>query len=92
MLQQIVIAALIGVAFVVFAAAVVYSALRLRDEVPDEDREYLDPLPPALRLLWPLLRLVDYHLCQRLPPRLLAGPPAHARGPPGAARGGTRRR
>jgi tight adherence protein C len=74
MLQQIVIAALIGVAFVVFAAAVVYSALRLRDEVPDEDREYLDPLPPALRLLWPLLRLVDYHLCQRLPPRLLAGP------------------
>lgn len=74
MLQQIVIAVLIGIAFVLFAAAVVYSALRLRDEVPEEDREYLDPLPPMLRLLWPLLRLVDYHLCQRLPPQVLAGP------------------
>jgi tight adherence protein C len=73
-MNQIIIAILIGVAFVGFAASVVFSALRLKQEVPDEDREFLDPLPKGLRLLWPVVRLVDYHLCQRLPPRLIAGP------------------
>lgn len=71
---QLAVAMLVGLAFVGFAAAVIYSAVRLKEEVPDEDREYLDPLPKGLRLLWPLLRLVDYHVCQRLPQRLLAGP------------------
>lgn len=68
------IAILIGLAFAAFAAAVVYSAYRLKQEVPDEDREYLDPLPRILRLIWPLIRLVDYHICQLIPPKLLAGP------------------
>ncbi|KQQ91774.1 type II secretion system F family protein [Massilia sp. Leaf139] len=71
-MQQILIAVLIGLAFVAFAGSVIYSAVRLTDEVPDEDREYLDPLPRGLRLLWPLLRLVDYHVCQRLPASLTA--------------------
>jgi tight adherence protein C len=71
---QSVVAFMIGLAFVAFAAAVVYSAYRLKEEVPDEDREYLDPLPKALRILWPLIRLVDYHVCQLIPPKLLAGP------------------
>jgi tight adherence protein C len=73
-MQQLVVAILVGLAFVGFAAAVIYSAVRLKEEVPEEDREYLDPLPKGLRLLWPLLRLVDYHICQRLPQRMLAGP------------------
>jgi tight adherence protein C len=73
-MQQVLIALLVGIAFVGFAAAVVYSAMRLKEEIPEEDREYLDPLPKGLRLLWPVLRIVDYHICQRLPPRLLAGP------------------
>lgn len=73
-MEQTLIAVLIGIAFVAFAAAVVFSAVRLKDEVPDEDREYLDPLPRALRLLWPLIRLVDYHVCKLIPARLLAGP------------------
>lgn len=73
-MEQLLVAVLVGLAFVGFAASVIYSAVRLREEVPEEDREYLDPLPKGLRLLWPLLRLVDYHICQRLPPRLLAGP------------------
>lgn len=74
MLTQLVIAIFVGLSFVAFAAAVIYSALRLKAEVPEEDREYLDPLPRGLRMLWPLLRVVDYHVCQRLPRRLLAGP------------------
>lgn len=73
-MNQILIALLVGLAFVLFAASVIYSAVRLTDEVPDEDREYLDPLPRGLRLLWPLLRMVDYHVCQRLPTQLTRGP------------------
>jgi len=73
-MQQLLIALLVGLAFVGFAASVIYSAMRLKEVVPEEDREYLDPLPKGLRLLWPVLRIVDYHICQRLPPRLLAGP------------------
>lgn len=74
-MEQSIIALLIGIAFVAFAAAVVHSAVRLKEEVPDEDREFLDPLPKALRMLWPFIRLVDYHVCQQMiPSRLLAGP------------------
>lgn len=72
--QIILVAVLIGIAFAAFAASVVYGAYRLKAEVPDEDREYLDPLPRPLRILWPLIRLVDYHICQLIPPKLLAGP------------------
>lgn len=68
------IALLVGIAFVVFAAAVIHGAMRLKNDVPDEDRAYLDPLPRPLRLLWPLIRLVDYHLCRFIPAPLLAGP------------------
>jgi len=74
MIGQVLVAMLMGLSFVAFAGAVVYSAVRLKAEVPEEDREYLDPLPKLLRMLWPLLRLIDYHVCQRLPRRLLAGP------------------
>jgi len=73
MIAQLLVAMLVGLAFVGFAAAVIYSAVRLKSEVPTEDREYLDPLPKALLMLWPLLRLIDYHVCQRLPKRYLAG-------------------
>jgi tight adherence protein C len=73
-MDKLIIALAVGIAFVLFAAAVVYGALRLRDEVPDEDRAYLDPLPKLLRLVWPLIRLVDYHLCRLIPPALVAGP------------------
>jgi tight adherence protein C len=73
-MELILIALLVGLAFVLFAAAVVYGAVRLKNEVPDEDREYLDPLPRVLRLIWPLIRLLDYHLCRYIPRALLAGP------------------
>lgn len=31
-------------------------------EVPKEDREYMDPLPPLVRLIWPLILLLEYHV------------------------------
>jgi tight adherence protein C len=73
-MEQILVALLVGIAFVVFAAAVVFSASRLKSEVPDEDREFLDPLPRALRMLWPLVRFMDYHVSQRIPDKLVSGP------------------
>lgn len=73
-MEQILVALLIGIAFVVFAFAVVFSSRRLKQEVPEEDREYLDPLPRVLRLIWPLVRFVDYHVCQRVPDKYIAGP------------------
>ncbi len=73
-MDQILIALAVGIGFMLFAAAVVYSSNRLKSEVPDEDREFLDPLPKLLRLMWPLVRFVDYHLCQRIPDRWMAGP------------------
>nr|WP_315400774.1 type II secretion system F family protein [uncultured Duganella sp.] len=73
-MEKLLIAVLIGAAFVLFAAAVVYGAVRLRNDVPTEDRAYLDPLPRPLRLVWPLIRLFDYHLCRFIPRAALAGP------------------
>ncbi|HEU4775907.1 MAG TPA: type II secretion system F family protein [Telluria sp.] len=73
-MDKVIIALLCGLAFVAFAAAVIYGAMRLKEEVPEEDREFLDPLPKLLRMLWPLIRLVDYHICRMIPQALLAGP------------------
>jgi tight adherence protein C len=58
-----VIALLAGASVMLFA----YSAPSLNREVPDEDREYMDPLPPLLRLVWPLVRFLEYHVCQFIP-------------------------
>lgn len=40
----------------------------LKGEVPQEDREYMDPLPPMLKLVWPLIIFIEYHLTARFPP------------------------
>lgn len=47
---------------------------RLTNDVPQENRSYLDPLPGALRGFWPLVRFVDFHFCSALPERLLRRP------------------
>lgn len=49
----------------------------LRSALPAEDRTYSDPLPPRLRLVWPLVRLLSEFVTVRLPPRWLEG--AHER-------------
>jgi tight adherence protein C len=43
----------------------------LHEEVPDEERQYLDPLPTWLRLIWPLVRLVAYFVSSRFPASVL---------------------
>lgn len=48
-----------------------YSLSSLKAEVPSEDREYMDPLPFALRLVWPIVRFLEFHLCAFVPPDAL---------------------
>ncbi len=39
--------------------------------VPDENREFMDPLPPLLQFVWPLVRIIAYYGCAHLPYRFL---------------------
>jgi tight adherence protein C len=55
-------AAMIGV----IALIILYVYSTLSSAVPDDDRQYMDKLPPALRLMWPLVRLIDFHLTSRI--------------------------
>ncbi|MHB8789822.1 MAG: type II secretion system F family protein [Desulfobulbaceae bacterium] len=52
-------------------SASVFLALRalsqLSSSVPDENREFMDPLPLPLRFIWPLIRIIAYFGCSRLP-------------------------
>ncbi len=56
------IAAIVAIA----TGLLIYSVSRIRSEVPDEDREYMDPVPPGLKLLWPLINVFAYHIGQYL--------------------------
>ncbi len=40
----------------------------LKADVPKEDREYMDPLPPMLNAVWPLILFIEFHLTCRFPP------------------------
>ena len=48
------------------ALIVLYVYSTLSSAVPGDDRQYMDKLPPALRLMWPLVRLIDFHLTSRI--------------------------
>ena len=45
-----------------------HSVSTLKGEVPNEDREYMDPLPSMLNMAWPLISFIEYHLTCRFPP------------------------
>jgi len=34
--------------------------------VPEEDRGYMDPLPPLVRLIWPMILFLEYHVTSRV--------------------------
>ncbi|MDB5764475.1 MAG: Flp pilus assembly protein TadB [Herminiimonas sp.] len=71
MLSTSFIALIIGVATGISVLLVSYSVSRLKAEVPKEEREYMDPLPPVLRMSWPVITFIEYHFCSRLPPAWL---------------------
>lgn len=56
---------------------VIWALAGLHWQLPDEDRDYRDPLPRPLRMIWPLVRFVAIYLVSRLPTPMLEH--AHAR-------------
>ena len=46
---------------------VLLSLAGMRQDIPDEQRDYLDPLPRSLRAIWPLVNLFSYYVGERLP-------------------------
>jgi tight adherence protein C len=61
------IALIIGISTGVSILLISYSLSKLKSEVPKEEREYMDPLPPALRMTWPLITFIEYHFCSHIP-------------------------
>jgi len=61
------IALLVGISVGVTILLVSYSLSKLKAEVPSEEREYMDPLPPLLRMTWPAITFLEYHFASRLP-------------------------
>ncbi len=49
------------------AALAVLSIWLLYRLIPSENREFMDPLGPKLKLVWPLIRVLEYYLCTNLP-------------------------
>jgi tight adherence protein C len=58
------IGALVGISVLL----IFWSLRSLKSEVPQEDREYMDPLPPMLKLAWPAITFLEFHLTARFPP------------------------
>lgn len=57
-----ILAALIGV----IALIVLYVYSTLSSAVPDDDRQYMDKLPLTLTLMWPLVRIIDFHVTSHI--------------------------
>ncbi len=52
------------------AASVFFTFLtvdQLNKVVPEDDREFMDPLPPVIQFIWPLIRIIAYFGCSLLP-------------------------
>jgi tight adherence protein C len=58
------IAALVGTSVLLLF----WSVSKLKSEVPEEDRAYMDELPPLLRRIWPIINFIEYHFTARFPP------------------------
>ncbi|EQD77169.1 hypothetical protein B1A_03088, partial [mine drainage metagenome] len=64
---------LLGLVLVVGGTVVliVWALAGLGWQMPEEDRGYLDPLPPLLRPIWPLVRFFSHYIGSRVPTVLL---------------------
>ncbi|MGZ5817592.1 MAG: type II secretion system F family protein [Burkholderiaceae bacterium] len=71
MLSTSTIALLIGIVTGISVLLISYSLSKLKSQVPKEEREYMDPLPPILRMSWPIITFFEYHFCSYIPPAWL---------------------
>ena len=49
----------------VFLFIMVYR--ELNKMIDEEDRTYMDPLPPGLKLIWPIIQIISHFFCSFLP-------------------------
>jgi len=50
-----------------FALVIIYYIFTsVTKVVPAEDRNYMDPLPPLVRLIWPMILLLEYHVTSKI--------------------------
>lgn len=61
--MSLLIAVLVGLSF----AALLVALRNIRASIRTDDRTFLDPLPPVLRLIWPLVNLLVQHLGDYVP-------------------------
>lgn len=66
-----VIGLIIGIIVGVSILLLSYSLGKLKSEVPLEDRAYMDELPPLLKIVWPVINFLEYHITARFPPDML---------------------
>jgi len=58
---------IIAVSFFAISFTLVFFSLRnIKQEVPEDNREYMDPLPPKLKMIWPLVQVAAYYIGERL--------------------------
>lgn len=65
------IAFLMSLGLVLFIGLMIMSLRKLTRRVPTEDREFLDPLSRYLRILWPLVRFIEFHFSRFYPAPLV---------------------
>jgi len=59
---------IIAISFFTISFTLVFFSLRnIKQEVPEDNREYMDPLPPKLKIIWPLVQVAAYYIGERLP-------------------------
>lgn len=57
---------LIVTCFVISIVFLAVSCIRIYRRVPPESREFMDPLSPGLKLIWPLVRLLAFYISENL--------------------------
>ncbi|WP_086933198.1 type II secretion system F family protein [Agarilytica rhodophyticola] len=62
---------LIGMAFFVGLVCFVFSISGIKQDMPTDDRLYMDPLPGTLRSIWPLVNFFSFYIGDRFPVEML---------------------
>lgn len=63
LVPKIIIVAMVFVSMLLYA----FSIQGIRSAIPVDNRDYMDPLPPLLRKVWPLVRVFSYFIGEMVP-------------------------
>jgi len=57
---------LIGGIAAIASLLLCFAIYRIKREIPKDKREYMDPLPILMRMMWPLINMISHYLGERL--------------------------